>query len=167
MGVQVPRQAPFARVTELVYVSGPNPDAERRVSSTLTSRTIPGWCNGSTIGFDPVGRGSNPLLGTTWFHSQVGQGCGLQIRDRPFESGWNLHKPGDVRRLWHQFRKLWVVARPWGSAPPPGARYHLQCCQSGNGSAWKAAAWLKSQWRFVLFTLRHLLDDVRRLWHRF
>ena len=37
--VQVPRQAPYARVTELVYVSDSNPDAERRVSSNLTSRT--------------------------------------------------------------------------------------------------------------------------------
>ena len=61
-----------ARVTELVYVPGSNPGAERPVSSNLTSRTIPGWCNGSTIGFDPVGRGSNPLLGATWFHGQVG-----------------------------------------------------------------------------------------------
>ena len=70
--VQVPRQAPYARVTELVYVSDSNPDAERRVSSNLTSRTIPGWCNGSTTGFDPVGRGSNPLLGAIRFHGQVG-----------------------------------------------------------------------------------------------
>lgn len=37
--VQVPRQAPHARVTELVYVSDSNPDAERGVSSNLTSRT--------------------------------------------------------------------------------------------------------------------------------
>ena len=40
MGVQVPRQAPFARVTELVYVSGSNPGARLGlVSSNLTSRT--------------------------------------------------------------------------------------------------------------------------------
>ena len=40
MGVQVPRQAPFARVTELVYVSGSNPGARHGlVSSNLTSRT--------------------------------------------------------------------------------------------------------------------------------
>ena len=39
MRVQVPRQAPYARVTELVYVSDSNPDAEKRVSSNLTSRT--------------------------------------------------------------------------------------------------------------------------------
>lgn len=39
MRVQAPRQAPYARVTELVYVSDSNPDAERRVSSNLTSRT--------------------------------------------------------------------------------------------------------------------------------
>ena len=40
MGVRVPRQAPLARVTELVYVSGSNPGARHGlVSSNLTSRT--------------------------------------------------------------------------------------------------------------------------------
>ena len=67
-------------------------------------------------------------------------------------------------RLRHQFRKLWAAEMLWGSTPL--FRANLQCCQSGNGSAWKAVAWLKSQRRFDPFTLRHLLDDVRRLWHR-
>ena len=40
MGVRIPQQAPFARVTELVDVSDSNPDAHGRVSSNLTSRTI-------------------------------------------------------------------------------------------------------------------------------
>ena len=46
--------------------------------------------------------------------------------------------PDDVGRLRHQFRKLWVAAMPWGSAPPSGA--NMQACQNGNGPAWKAAA---------------------------
>ena len=40
LGVRIPRQAPHARVTELVYVSGSNPGARHGlVSSNLTSRT--------------------------------------------------------------------------------------------------------------------------------
>ena len=42
-----------ARVTELVYVPDSKPGALGHVSSNLTSRTIPDWCNGSTLGFDP------------------------------------------------------------------------------------------------------------------
>ena len=71
--------------------------------------------------------------------------------------------PGDVRRLWHQFRKLWVASIAMGVGTSARRQREMQCCQSGNGSAWKAAAWLKGQRRFDPFTLRHKLDDVRRL----
>ena len=132
MGVQVPRQAPFARVTELVYVSGSNPDAYGHVSSNLTSRT-------------------------TYRTGVMGARLALTQEDEDRNLG---AVPNNLRnnagRLRHQFRKLRVAERSWGSAPPPGAKNHLQCCQSGNGSAWKAGARLRGLRRFNSFTLRHI-----------
>ena len=130
MGVQVPRQAPFARVTELVYVSGSNPDAERRVSSTLTSRT-------------------------TYRTGVMGARLALTQEDEDRNLG---AVPNNLRnnagRLRRQFRKLWAAEMLWGSTPL--FRANLQFCQSGNGLAWKAGARLKSLRRFNSFTLRHI-----------
>ena len=130
MGVQVPRQAPFARVTELVYVSGSNPDAHGHVSSNLTSRT-------------------------TYRTGVMGARLALTQEDEDRNLG---AVPNNLRnnagRLRHQFRKLWAAEMLWGSTPL--FRANLQCCQSGNGSAWKAGARLKDLRRFNSFTLRHI-----------
>ena len=93
MGVQVPRQAPFARVTELVYVSGSNPDAYGHVSSNLTSRT-------------------------TYRTGVMGARLALTQEDEDRNLG---AVPNNLRnnagRLRHQFRKLWAAEMLWGSTP--------------------------------------------------
>ena len=106
------------RVAELVYVSGSNPDAERHVSSILTSRTIPGWCNGSTIGFDPVGRGSNPLLGAMWFHSQEVKASDCKSDIARSNRAGTSNMQDDAGRLRHRSRKPWAKVMLWGSTPP-------------------------------------------------
>ena len=110
MRVQVPRQAPYARVTELVYVSDSNPDAERRVSSNLTSRTkyrtgvmeahlaLTQEDEDRNLGAVPYGSMAK-LVKATDCKSVMSDGSGTS-----FESCG-----------WHQW--------PWGSAPPPGAKY--------------------------------------------
>ena len=129
MGVQVPRQAPFARVTELVYVSDSNPDAARLVSSNLTSRTI-------------------------YRTGVMGAHLALTQEDEDRNLGAvPVNLRNNAGRLRHQSRKLWAAEMLWGSTPL--FRANLQCCQSGNGPAWKAAAGLKSPRRFKSFTLRH------------
>ena len=151
-------------MTELEDVSDSNPDAHGRVSSNLTSRTI--YRTGvmgahlaltqededRNLGAVPYGSIAK-LVKATDCKSVIARSnrAGTSTcRVMPDGSGTSFESCG-----WLQ--------KPWGSAPPPGAKSYLQCCQSGNGSAWKAAAWLKGQRRFDPFTLRQMLDDVRRL----
>lgn len=121
---QVPRQAPYARVTELVYVSDSNPDAERRVSSNLTSRTkyrtgvmeahlaLTQEDEDRNLGAVPYGSMAK-LVKATDCKSVIARSnrAGTSIcRVMSDGSGTSFESCG-----WHQ--------RPWGSAPPPGAKY--------------------------------------------
>ena len=65
-----------------------------------------------------------------------------------------LNLRDNAGRLRHQFRKLWAAEMLWGSTPL--FRANLQCCQSGNGPAWKVEARLRNLRRFNSFTLRQI-----------
>ena len=138
MGVQVPRQAPFARVTELVYVSGSNPDAYGHVSSNLTSRT-------------------------TYRTGVMGARLALTQEDEDRNLG---AVPNNLRnnagRLRHQFRKLWAAEMLWGSTPLFRATFAVlaerQCARLESGSRVE-----RSEKVQLLHTAPYMLGDPGRL----
>ena len=124
MGVRVPRQAPFARVTELVYVSDSNPDAERLVSSNLTSRTT--YRAGVTAARSALTRSEEVQILCSVPHGSMAKlvkatDCKSVIARSNRAGTSNMQD--DAGRLWHRSRKPRAAAMLWGSTPPSCATW--------------------------------------------